>query len=170
MSGYEHSRFLRACRRRPADATPVWLMRQAGRYMPEYRALREKHPILELIKTPDLACEVTLQPMKAFDLDAAIIFADILPPLEGMGLQLEFVAGDGPVIRNPIRAAADVTVLRTPPAEESLPYTLEAIRLVRRELEDRGLPLIGFSGAPFTLAAYASRAEEAPTMRSPRRL
>jgi uroporphyrinogen decarboxylase len=130
-------------------------MRQAGRYMPEYRALREKHPFLEMVKTPALACEVTLQPINAFDLDAAIIFADILPPLEGMGLQLEFVAGDGPVIRNPIRSAADVHALRTPPPEESLPYTLEALRLVCRELEGRGLPLIGFSGAPFTLAAYA---------------
>jgi uroporphyrinogen decarboxylase len=155
MSDFEQSRFLRACQRQPVDATPIWLMRQAGRYMPEYRALREKHPFLKMVKTPELACEVTLQPIKAFELDAAIIFADILPPLEGMGLRLEFVAGDGPVIRNPIRSAADVRALRTPPAEESLPYTLEAIRLVRRELESRGLPLIGFSGAPFTLAAYA---------------
>ncbi len=149
------SRFLRACRREPVDATPIWLMRQAGRYMPEYRALREHNPFLEMVKTPELACEVTLQPIKAFDLDAAIIFADILPPLEGMGLHLTFAAGDGPVIHNPIRSVAEVERLATPPAEESLGFTLEAIRLARNELAGRGIPLIGFSGAPFTLASYA---------------
>src|SRR5512139_2679339 len=110
-STIEGSRFLRACRRQPVDATPIWLMRQAGRYMPEYRALREKHPFLELVKTPELACEVTLQPMKAFDLDAAIVFADILPPLEGMGLRLSFEAGDGPVIHNPVSDRMDVAAL-----------------------------------------------------------
>jgi uroporphyrinogen decarboxylase len=151
----DDSRFLRACRRQAVDATPIWLMRQAGRYMPEYRALRERYSILEMIKTPELACEVTLQPMRAFDLDAAIIFADILPPLEGMGLPLDFVAGEGPVISNPVRTAADIAALRVTPPEESLSFTLEAIRLVRRELEGTGLPLIGFSGAPFTLASYA---------------
>ncbi len=149
------SRFLRACRRQPTDTTPIWLMRQAGRYMSEYRQLRQSYGILELIKTPDLACEVTMQPINAFDLDAAIIFADILPPLEGMGLDLEFVKGEGPVIHNPVRNAADIEALRTPPPEENLPFTLEAIKLARRELDGRGLPLIGFSGAPFTLAAYA---------------
>jgi uroporphyrinogen decarboxylase len=149
------SRFLRACRREPVDTTPIWLMRQAGRYMPEYRALREKHPILELIKTPDLACEVTLQPMKAFDLDAAIVFADILPPLEGMGLGLSFAAGEGPVIHNPVRDRMGVAALRVLPPEETLNFTLEAIRLARKELAATGIPLIGFSGAPFTLAAYA---------------
>jgi uroporphyrinogen decarboxylase len=130
-------------------------MRQAGRYMPAYRALREKYSILELIKTPELACEVTLQPMNAFDLDAAIIFADILPPLEGMGLQLDFVNGEGPVIYNPPRSAADVARLRVTPPEETLAFTLEAIRLARKALDGRGIPLIGFSGAPFTLASYA---------------
>jgi uroporphyrinogen decarboxylase len=151
----ENSRFLRACRREAVDATPIWLMRQAGRYMPEYRRLREKHPLLELIKTPELACEVTLQPVNAFALDAAIIFADILPPLEGMGLDLAFAEGEGPVIGNPVRTAADIAQLRTPPPGEALGFTLEAIRLVRAQLDTRGLPLIGFSGAPFTLAAYA---------------
>ena len=151
----ENSRFLRACRREAVDATPVWLMRQAGRYMPEYRRLREKHSLLEIIKTPELACEVTLQPVNAFALDAAIIFADILPPLESMGLDLTFAAGEGPVIGNPVRTAADIARLRTPPPGEALGFTLEAIRLVRAELDARGLPLIGFSGAPFTLAAYA---------------
>jgi uroporphyrinogen decarboxylase len=148
-------RFLRACRREATDATPVWLMRQAGRYMKEYRALRERHSILEIIKTPELACRVTLQPIDAFHLDAAIIFADILPPLEAMGLELEFVRGEGPVIHNPVRTAAHAHRLRVVPPEEALGFTLEAIRLVRRELDGRGIPLIGFSGAPFTLASYA---------------
>lgn len=147
-------RFLKACRREPVDATPVWFMRQAGRYMAEYRALREKYGILDLIRTPELAVEVTLQPVNAFDIDAAIIFADILPPLVGMGIDLSFVKGEGPVLHNPVRTPADVEALRVPPAEENLPFTLEAIRLARAELEGRA-PLIGFSGAPFTLASYA---------------
>ncbi len=154
-SAIQQSRFLRACRREATDATPIWLMRQAGRYMAEYRALREKHTILEIIKAPELACEVTMQPINAFDLDAAIIFADILPPLEGMGLQLDFVKGEGPMIYNPVRTAADVAALRVLPAEETLGFTLDAIKLARHELDSRGIPLIGFSGAPFTLASYA---------------
>lgn len=149
------SRFLAACSRREVDTTPIWLMRQAGRYMAEYRALREKYGMLELIKTPELACEVTMQPIKTFELDAAIIFADILPPLESMGLQLSFGKGEGPAIHNPVRTQADVEALRTPVPEESLWFTLEAIALTRRELAGRGIPLIGFSGAPFTLASYA---------------
>lgn len=148
------SRFLRACRRETVDATPIWLMRQAGRYMAEYRKLREKYGILELIKTPELAMEVTLQPINAFDLDAAIIFADILPPLEGMGLQLEFAKGEGPIIHNPVRTAADVERLTVRPPQEALWFTLEAIKLTRETLNS-GIPLIGFSGAPFTLASYA---------------
>lgn len=155
INSVEHSRLLKACRREATDTTPIWLMRQAGRYMAEYRQLREKYSILELIKTPELACEVTMQPIKAFDLDAAIIFADILPPLEGMGLELDFVKGEGPAIYNPVCSAADVERLRVPPPEEALWFTLEAIKLARAELAPRGLPLIGFSGAPFTLAAYA---------------
>jgi len=123
--------------------------------MVEYRTLREKYSILEIIKTPELACEVTLQPINAFNLDAAIIFADILPPLEGMGLELDFIKGEGPTIYNPIRTADDIERLRVLPPEETLAFTLEAIRLVRRELDARGIPLIGFSGAPFTLASYA---------------
>lgn len=132
----------------------MWLMRQAGRYMPEYRAVREQHGFLTMVKTPELAAEVTLQPLRAFDLDAAIIFADILPPLEGMGLQLTYEKGEGPIIHNPIRSAADVAALAQPDTRETVPYTLEAIRLVKRELAGR-TPLIGFSGAPFTLASYA---------------
>lgn len=154
-AGTQMSRFLRACRREKTDATPIWLMRQAGRYMAEYRQLRERYSILQLIKTPELACEVTLQPLRAFDLDAAIIFADILPPLEAMGLELDFVNGEGPIIYNPVRTAEDVERLRVTPPEEGLSFTLEAIRLARAELDGRGIPLIGFSGAPFTLAAYA---------------
>ena len=151
----DNSRFLKACRREPVDATPVWLMRQAGRYMQEYRTLREQYSILQLIKTPELACEVTMQPINAFDMDAAIIFADILPPLEGMGLQLDFVKSEGPVIYNPVRSADDIHNLRVLPPEETLSFTLEAIKLVRQELDPKGIPLIGFSGAPFTLASYA---------------
>jgi len=150
----QSDRFLRACRRESVDATPVWLMRQAGRYMAEYRALRKKYSILELIKTPELATEVTLQPINAFNLDAAIIFADILPVLEGMGLELEFIKGEGPVIHNPLRTAADIESLSTPPPEEALNFTLQAITQVQTELAGK-VPLIGFSGAPFTLASYA---------------
>lgn len=149
------SRFLRACRREPVDATPIWLMRQAGRYMPEYRALRSRYGILDVIKQPELACEVTMQPINAFELDAAIIFADILTLIEAMGLSLAFEKGEGPVIHNPVRSLADAERLRMPAPEEALGFTLDAIRLARKELESRGVPLIGFSGAPYTLATYA---------------
>jgi uroporphyrinogen decarboxylase len=148
-----NDRFLRACRREQVDCTPIWLMRQAGRYLPEYRQLREKHAFLTMIRRPELAVEVTLQPLRRFPLDAAIIFADLLPPLIGMGIDLDYAAGEGPVIANPVRRAADVEKLRVPPPEENVPFTLEAIRLARQELESK-LPLIGFAGAPFTLASY----------------
>jgi uroporphyrinogen decarboxylase len=149
------SRLLKACRREKADATPIWLMRQAGRYMAEYRQLREKYSLIEIVQSPELACQVTMQPVNAFDVDAAIIFADILPPLHGMGLELDFVKDEGPTIYNPVRTAADVHNLRVVPPEETLWFTLAAIKLARAELDPRGIPLIGFSGAPFTLAAYA---------------
>lgn len=148
------NRIVRACRRESVDRTPVWLMRQAGRYMEEYRNLRMRYSILELIKAPELAAEVTLQPIRAFDLDAAIIFADILPPLEILGLELSFQKGEGPVIHNPIRSPQDVDSLKAPAVEEGLGFTLEAIRLVQQALAGR-VGLIGFSGAPFTLASYA---------------
>jgi uroporphyrinogen decarboxylase len=148
-----NDRFLRACRGLPVDRTPVWFMRQAGRYMPEYRAIRASHSLLEICAQPDLAAEVTLQPVRALGVDAAILFADILLPLIPMGLDLEFAAGEGPVIHNPIRAAADVAALRPVVVEDSLASVLETVRLVRRELEGN-LPLIGFAGAPFTLASY----------------
>jgi uroporphyrinogen decarboxylase len=146
-------RFLRACRREPVDRTPVWFMRQAGRYLPEYRAVRANHSLLEICRQPDLAAEVTLQPVRALGVDAAILFADILLPLVPMGIHLEFAAGEGPVIHNPIRAAADVSALRLVDPRESLGYVLETVRLVRRELDGK-IPLIGFAGAPFTLASY----------------
>ncbi len=123
--------------------------------MSEYRELRERYGMLEIIRQPELSCQVTMQPIEAFDLDAAIIFADILPPLEGLGLKVGFEAGEGPIVYNPVRDEADVLALATPDIEEATWFTLEAIRLARRELEGRGIPLIGFSGAPFTLACYA---------------
>lgn len=146
-------RFLKACRREPVDRTPVWLMRQAGRYMKEYRAIREKVPFLTMCKTPDLAAEVTLQPVEHVGVDAAILFADILLPLEPMGLNLEFTKGDGPVIHDPVRTRGDVERLRVFEPDECLSFVPDAIRLVRKELEGK-VPLIGFSGAPFTLASY----------------
>lgn len=148
-----NDRFLRACRREPVDCTPVWFMRQAGRYMAEYRSLRAKHSMLELCKTPELAAQVTLQPIERFPLDAAIIFADILLPLEAMGLHLEFAEGEGPVIHNPVRERADVERLKVIEGGE-LEYVAEAIRQARQALRGR-VPLIGFAGAPFTLASYA---------------
>jgi len=147
--------FLRACRGLPVERTPVWLLRQAGRYQPEYRALRERHSMLELVRTPELAAQVTLQPIESFGFDAAIVFSDILPPLVGMGLDLDFVTGDGPRIGNAISSPRDVDLLGTPPAEETMSATLEAIGIVRRELGARDVPVIGFAGAPFTLASYA---------------
>jgi uroporphyrinogen decarboxylase len=151
------SAFLKACRREPVPHTPVWLMRQAGRYLPEYRALRERHSMKELLSVPELAVEATLQPLKRFPLDAAIIFMDILPPLAGMGLSVVFGDGDreGPRITNPISRTRDIDVLAVPPAAETLAAHLEAITLAGNELRSRGTPLIGFSGAPFTLASYA---------------
>jgi uroporphyrinogen decarboxylase len=155
VTGSSDSRFLRACRRAPVDRTPVWLMRQAGRYMSGYREIRKSIGMLDLIKRPDLSCQVTMQPIDAFDLDAAIIFADILPPLGGLGLKVGFEAGEGPIVYNPVRDEADVLALATPDIQEATGFTLEAIRLARRELDSRGIPLIGFSGAPFTLACYS---------------
>ena len=154
ISKLHDSRLLKTIRLEETDATPVWLMRQAGRYMAEYRAIRAKHSMLEVIQTPELACEITLQPINAFDLDAAIIFADILPPLIGMGMELEFVKGVGPVMHNPITTTKDVDILACPPATHHLQSTLDAIKLTKAELEPRGIPLLGFSGAPFTLASY----------------
>jgi len=145
-------RFLRACRREPVDRTPVWFMRQAGRYMAEYRALREKHSLLTLCRTPELAVEVTLQPVRTLGVDAAILFSDLLLPLQPLGLPFDFQAGEGPVVERPVRTRADIEALRTFEPRQELGMVLEAIRLLRRELD---VPLIGFAGAPFTLASYA---------------
>ena len=145
-------RFLRACRREPVDATPVWFMRQAGRSFHGYRRLRERYGILELAKTPDLCAEVTLMPVDALGVDAAVMFADIMLPLEPMGVDLRIEPEIGPIIERPIRSAADVDALR-PFDPAGVSFTLEAIRIVRRELEGRAA-VIGFSGAPFTLACY----------------
>lgn len=146
-------RFLRACRREPVDCTPVWFMRQAGRYMREYRAVREKHTLLEICKQPELAMEVTLQPVRALPVDAAILFADILLPLEPMGAPFEFAAGEGPRFYEPVRDRRAIDSLRLIDPEEDLSYVLTAIRLIRKELDGK-TPLIGFAGAPFTLASY----------------
>jgi uroporphyrinogen decarboxylase len=148
------TRFLDACRRKPTDRTPVWIMRQAGRYLPEYRALRARHGFLELCKTPALAADVTMMPIERFPVDAAILFADILLILEPMGVGLEFAKGDGPVIHRPVRTRADVDRLERVPAVTALPYVLETVRLLTTRLAGR-VPLIGFAGAPFTLASYA---------------
>ncbi|HUG14663.1 MAG TPA: uroporphyrinogen decarboxylase [Thermomicrobiales bacterium] len=148
------ARFLRACRREPVDCTPVWFMRQAGRYMPEYRAIREKHTLLDICSIPELAAEVTLQPVNQLDVDAAIIFADILLPLVPMGMQLEFAAGEGPVLHDPLRDRAAIERLRAIEPTESLKATLDAISLVRRQLDGK-VAVIGFAGGPFTMATYA---------------
>ena len=149
-----NDRFLRACRREPVDTTPVWFMRQAGRYMADYRALRERYSLLQICREPELAVAVTLQPVDAIEVDAAILFSDLLVPFTPMGLDFDFVKGDGPSINNPIRSPADVDRLRRFEPRDALGYVLETIRLLRKALEGR-VPLIGFGGAPFTLAAYA---------------
>src|SRR5712671_8200339 len=147
-----NSRFLDACRRRPTDVRPVWFMRQAGRYMKQYREIRAKASILEICKRPDLAAQVTLQPVEILDVDAAIIFADLLLPVEPMGLKLKFVTGEGPVISNPVRTSDDVDSLSISNTDD-LGYVGEAIQQVVRALAGR-VPVIGFVGAPFTMASY----------------
>jgi uroporphyrinogen decarboxylase len=146
------SRFVKACKAQPADRTPVWFMRQAGRYMPEYRAVRKQHSLLEICKKPELAAEVTITAAEALGVDAAIIFADLLLPLEVMGLGFHFSAGEGPVIEKPVRNAEDVARLQTGRASE-LEYVPQAVGLVSKHFGVR-LPVIGFCGAPFTLASY----------------
>ena len=147
-----NDRFLRACRREPVDATPVWFMRQAGRYMAEYRAIREKYTLIEICQHPEIAAEVTMQPVRALGVDAAILFADILLPVIPLGLGLEFAKGEGPVIASPVRTLADIRRMKPFDAESDLGYVMDAIRLLRGTLN--GIPLIGFCGAPFTVASY----------------
>ena len=149
-----HDRLLRALRREPVDVTPVWLMRQAGRYLPEYRKLREQAgSFLDLCQNPELACEVTLQPLRRFELDGAILFSDILTIPEAMGLGLHFVPGEGPNFHHPVRTPDDIAKLTMPDMEDSLGYVPAAVRLIRRELDGK-TPLIGFAGSPWTLATY----------------
>ena len=143
--------FLAACRRQPVPHTPIWILRQAGRYLPEYRALREKHDFLSLVRTPELAAEATLLPLRRFELDAAILFSDILAPLDGLGLGLEFQPG--PVFANPIRSAAAADALALPPVAENAAHLFAAARAARAALPE-STPLIGFAGAPFTLLCY----------------
>lgn len=149
----EETLLLRVVRSERAERVPMWMMRQAGRYLPEYRAIRKDRSMLQMVQTPEVAAEVTLQPLKRFPLDAAIIFADILTPLIGMGVSLDFVAGEGPQLAPHIRTQADVDRLSLPHPSESVGYTLDAIRIVSRELAGK-TPLFGFSGAPFTLSCY----------------
>ncbi|MCI0585208.1 MAG: uroporphyrinogen decarboxylase [Planctomycetes bacterium] len=148
------ARLLRAARGERVDRTPVWFMRQAGRYLPEYRAIRERHSLLEICERPALAAEVTLQPVRRLGVDGAILFADILLPLVPMGLRLEFAKGEGPVIHNPVRTEEGVGRLVAVDVRDALGPVLETVRLVRRDL-DPAIPLLGFAGAPFTLACYA---------------
>jgi uroporphyrinogen decarboxylase len=147
------ARFLDACHLRQPDATPSWFMRQAGRCLAEYRELRKRYDILTMAKTPELCAQVTLMPIKEFGVDAAVLYADIMLPLEGMGVSLEIEPDVGPIIHNPVRTMQDVDALRIIDPEEATPFVMEAIRLVRRELEGKQA-VIGFSGAPFTLACY----------------
>src|SRR5213082_2065315 len=146
------SRFVKACKAQPVDRTPVWFMRQAGRYMPEYRAVRKQYSLIEICKKPEVAAEITITAAEALGVDAAIIFADLLLPLEVMGLPFDFSAGEGPVIEKPVRDAKDIERLKTDRAAE-LGYVAESVRLVVRHFGTR-LPVIGFCGAPFTLASY----------------
>jgi len=154
MPELKNDRVLRALLRQPVDVTPVWIMRQAGRYLPEYRAVRETAGDFKtLCTTPELACEVTLQPLRRFPLDAAILFSDILTIPDAMGLGLFFTEGEGPRFEKPVRTAADVAALHVPDPERELKYVMDAVRLIRRELDAR-VPLIGFAGSPWTLATY----------------
>lgn len=154
MLQLKNDRFLRAIRREPVDATPVWIMRQAGRYLPEYREVRSRAgSFMQLCKTPELACTVTLQPLARFPLDAAILFSDILTIPDAMGLGLSFVEGEGPQFQRPLRRAHDIQTLGVPDPESSLHYVLDAVRMIRYELAGK-VPLIGFCGSPWTLASY----------------
>ncbi len=154
MSELKNDRFLRALMHEPVDVTPVWMMRQAGRYLPEYKATRaQAGSFMDLCKNPELACEVTIQPLDRFPLDAAILFSDILTVPDAMGLGLYFAEGEGPNFERPVRTAADVDKLFVPDPEGELKYVMDAVRTIRRELDGR-VPLIGFAGSPWTLATY----------------
>ena len=150
----QNCRFLKAARREPTDTTPIWIMRQAGRYLPEYMAVRSKVTFIELCKSPELAAEVTLTAQRVLGVDAAILFADLLPMLEPMGIDLEYAKGEGPVIHNPIQSAADIARIQELEDVGALNFVFEAVKRIRRDLP-ADIPLLGFAGAPFTLASYA---------------
>ncbi|MEW6325353.1 MAG: uroporphyrinogen decarboxylase [Nitrospirota bacterium] len=164
-----NDRLLRACRRQPVDRTPVWIMRQAGRYLPAYRALRRKVTFMELCKRPELAAEATLTPLETLGVDAAILFSDILIPVEAMGMTVRFTEQKGPQLPEPIRTAADLERLRAPDPEETMGFVPTAIRLVNRALDGR-MPLLGFSGAPYTLATYMIEGETSKNFYAIKRL
>lgn len=154
MSNLKNDRYLRALLKQPVDTTPLWIMRQAGRYLPEYRATRAKAgSFMDLCENPELACEVTLQPLERFDLDAAILFSDILTIPDAMGLGLYFAQGEGPKFERPLKTLADIEKISVPDPEQELRYVMDAVRTIRKALDGR-IPLIGFSGSPWTLATY----------------
>jgi len=163
------SRLLRACALLPVDCTPIWFMRQAGRVLPEYRAVRERYDLLAITHQPELCAEVTLQPVKRLGVDAAILFADIMTPLIGIGLDVRIVENIGPVLADPICAEADLARLRPLEVEQDVPFVLETIRLLRQELPP-GIPLIGFAGGPFTLASYLIEGGASRTFEQTKRL
>lgn len=170
MTELQNDRFLRALSCEPVDKTPIWIMRQAGRYLPEYQATRKKAgSFLNLCKNPELACEVTLQPLVRFDLDAAILFSDILTIPDAMGLGLYFNEGEGPIFENPVRTRADIEKIGIPDPEDELAYVLAAIRTIRTALNGR-VPLIGFSGSPWTLASYMIEGRGSKTFSKTRRM
>ncbi len=154
MTELKNDRLIRALLREPVDRTPVWIMRQAGRYLPEYRETRAKAgSFMDLCRNPELACEVTMQPLRRYDLDAAILFSDILTIPDAMGLGLYFTEGEGPRFKNPVRTEKDIEQLPIPDPEQELKYVIDAVRVIRRELDGK-VPLIGFSGSPWTIATY----------------
>ncbi len=169
MAGLQNDLFLRACKRLPVERTPIWVMRQAGRYLPEYRAVREKSDFLTLCRTPELAAEVTIQPVDFIGVDAAIIFSDILVIPEAMGMHLEIHEGQGPVFSEPIRSAADIQRLKHIDPTAELGYVLDAVRVTKRELNNR-VPLIGFSGSPWTLMTYMVEGQGSKTFSNVKRL
>lgn len=170
MSILKNDRFIRALLRQDVDQTPIWVMRQAGRYLPEYRQTRKKAGnFMNLCQSPELACEVTLQPLKRFPLDAAILFSDILTIPDAMGLGLYFEEGEGPRFKSPVRTDKDIQQLPIPDPENELRYVIDAVRLIRRELNGQ-VPLIGFAGSPWTVATYMVEGGSAKFFKTPRRL
>jgi len=161
--------FLRACQRKETDYTPIWIMRQAGRYLEEYRAVQKTADFMTVCKTPDLTVEVTLQPIRILGVDASILFSDILTPVEKMGMKLQFIKGKGPVLEPPVKSMRDVDRLGIPDPEDDLGFVLESIRILRNELEGK-VPLIGFCGAPFTLACYMIEGETSKDYSGAKRL